>query len=93
MSAVAAARETDMPRSCNSASRVSTRPSTQPGFVVIGCLPLGLAVQQQVHRVGPGRRAAVYADEHQIGRCRGGCPHRGGPVADRVERPAGRASV
>src|SRR5664279_6626893 len=39
MSAAAAARETDMPRSCSPASRVSTRPSTQLGFVVIVCLP------------------------------------------------------
>src|SRR5664279_879675 len=54
MSAVAAARETDMPRSCNSASRASTRPSTQLGFVVIVCLPVGLAVRQLHAR--PGRR-------------------------------------
>src|SRR5450631_3389006 len=59
MSAVAAARETDMPRSCNSASRVSPRPSTQLGFVVIVCLPVGLAVRQL--RARPGRRVGAVA--------------------------------
>jgi hypothetical protein len=59
MSSVAAARETDMPRSCNSASRVSTRPSTQLGFLVIVCLPGGLAVRQL--RARPGRRVGAVA--------------------------------
>src|SRR5664279_4719346 len=59
MSAVAAAREMDMPRSCSAASRVSTRPSTQLGFVVIVCLPLGLAVRQL--RARPGRRVGAVA--------------------------------
>src|SRR5664279_5270700 len=85
MSAVAAAREMDMPRSCSAASRVSTRPSTQLGFVVIGCLPVGLAVRQL--RARPGRRVGAVAlhrraDSHPP-RCdlRLGLRSLGGPAA------------
>src|SRR5664279_5548628 len=70
MSAVAAARETDMPRSCNSASRVSTRPSTQVGFVVIVCLPVGLAVRQCAPALA-GALEQLHCTEGQILTLRG----------------------
>ena len=42
-------------------------------------------LQQQVHRVGGGRGAAVHADQHQIGGGRRVGPYRGRAVANHVD--------